>query len=104
MTKNLVDNTHFLNLLLSTSREQGVALLQTITKEQLLLVSEIAKNIQLLPLPKKAKYLVTKKKKLVTRIADRNLSRTKKLPLIRKNAVYVLSLLLSLKAQLSELQ
>ena len=104
MSENLIENKHFLALLLSTSREQAIALLQTVTKEQLLLISEIAQNILHLPLPKKAKYYVTKKKKLLERIASKQLSRSKKSSLISKNASYLMLLMWSLKTQSNELQ
>ena len=104
MTKNIVNNKNFLELILTTSKEQALALLHTATKEQQLLISEIAHNIFDLPLPKKAKYYVTKKRKLFERIASKKLSRTKKNSLIQKNAKYILLLLWALKPQLSELQ
>lgn len=104
MSKHLLDNKSFLDLLLSTSTEQALSLLQTVTKDQLLLLSEIAKNILVLPLPKRGQLYVNKKKKLFVRLADKKLSRTKKLSLVHKNARYLLNTLLSLKAQLQSLQ
>lgn len=104
MSKNLIENRSFLDLILTTSRDQALSLLHTITKEQLLLISEISYNILHLPLPKKAKYYVSRKKKLFERLASRTLSRTKKLTLIKKNAKHILQLLWSLKQKFSELQ
>ena len=104
MSKNLIANKHFLQLLLSTSREQALSLLHTTTKDQLLLISEIAQNILQLPLPKKAKHYLGKKKKLIERIASKKLAQSKKLSLIQKNAKYLYLLLLALRLQLSELQ
>lgn len=104
MSKHLIENKHYLALLLSTSKAQALALLQTTTKEQLLLIAEIAHNLQHLILPRKAKHYVTRKKRLFERLASKKISRSVKLSLVQKNAKYILDLLWSLKAQLSELQ
>ena len=104
MSKKLIANRHFLELLLSTSREQALTLLTTVTKEQVLLIAEIAYNILQLPLPKKAKYYVNKKKKLIERLASKKLSLKKRTALITKNAKYLMLLLWALKQQFSELQ
>lgn len=104
MSKNVINNQNFLSLLLSTSKEQAIALLQTSTKDQLLLIAEIAHNILQLPLPKKAKHYVNKKKKIIERLADKKLSQTRKFSLVEKNAQFLLQLLLSIKSQLNELQ
>lgn len=104
MSKNLKNNTQFLQLLLSTSKEQALALLYTATKEQILLLTEIALNILQLPLPNKAQHYVTKKKKLFQRLASAKVSKVSKQSIIDKNANYILQVLLSLKQQLTDLQ
>ena len=104
MSKNLIENQHFLQLLLSTTKDQALALLQTVTKDQLLLISEIAANILQLELPKKAQFYVKQKKKLIERLASKKLSRSKKVSSLQKNAKFILQLLWSLRLQLSELQ
>lgn len=104
MSKNIIENKHYLTLLLSTTaKAQALALLQTATKEQILLLSEIALNLTHLELPKKAKFYVSKKKKLLERLSSKTLARSRKQALIQKNAKFILDLLLSLKSQLSEL-
>lgn len=104
MSKNLVNNKHFLALLLSTSKEQALALLYTLTRQQLVLLSEIAFNVLDLPLPNKAQHYVTKKKKLFERIASSKTSTAAKRSAIEKHANYILQVLLALKQQLSEVQ
>lgn len=104
MSRNVINNKHFLALILSTTKEQALALLNTITKDQILLLSEIAKNILELPLPTKARHYVSKKKRLIERIANKTLSHSKKVTLLKKNAKYILQLLLAIKLQLIELQ
>ena len=103
-SKNLRINKTFLDLLLSTSTEQALALLDTATKDQLLLISEIAKNILRLPLPnRKAELYVAKRKKLFQTLANKSLSRARKIKTIRRNANHIMHVLLALKQQLSEL-
>ena len=103
MSKNFIDNKAFLELLLSTSKKQAVSLLQTTTKEQLLLLSEIFFNILNLPLPKTARQYVTKKKKLIQRLASKKTNKSQKLSLIKKHSRFLQQLLFVLKRQLNEL-
>ena len=104
MTKHLINNTPYLNLILSTSQEQALALLHTATPDQALFISEIAKNVLQLPLPKKAQHYVNKRKSLYKQLSKKTLSKQNRLRIIRKNAKHLLTLLLSLREQLSELQ
>ena len=104
MSKNVASNKYFLNLLLSTSKEQALALLYTPTNEQLLLLQEIAFNILKLPLPKKAQHYVSKKRKLFQRLASGKLSNSIRRSIIEKNADYILQVLLALRQQLNEIQ
>ena len=104
MTKNLIKNKSFFNLLLATSEKQGLALLKSITSDQISLLSEIAKNILRLPLPQKAKRLVNKKRKLFQSLAKKDTSKSKKTAAIRRNAAYILMTLWSLREQFKDLQ
>ena len=104
MSRNITNNKHFLELLLSTSKQQALALLYTATNQQILLLSEIAHNILQLPLPKKAEHYVTKRKKLFEALANTKRNLALKRSSIDKNADYILQVLLALKQQLSALQ
>ena len=104
MSKNVLNNNSFLKLILNTSKEQGLALLHSVTPEQVLFLSEIALNILQLPLPKKATALVNKKKKIYQRLANKKFSKTRKKDIIKKNSHQLLLLLLSIKQQLLSLE
>ena len=104
MSKNIIENKSFLNLLLTTTREQALALLDSITPNQQLLIIEIIKNVLNLNLPKKAKFYVNKKHKLFERIASKKISKTVTRRLIQKNSSHLLLTLWALKQQLSDLQ
>lgn len=104
MSKNLYQNRTFLELLLSTSSEQALVLLSTATKEQLLLLSEIFFNLLRLPLPRKAQYLVKKRKRLLERLVKAKANQRQRSLLVRKHSKFILQLLLSVKQQLNDLQ
>ena len=103
MTKLLINNKNYLELLLSTSREQALTLLHTATAEQGLMISEIAKNILHLPLPKQAKRYVKSKKSLLRHLARRSLSKRERQRIIRKHAKYLLQVFWSLREPFYEL-
>lgn len=100
MSKHVNQNKEFLRLLLTTSRDQAAALVDTITPAQVLLLSEIAFNALQLPLSKKTRSLVDKKKKLFEDIASKTKSKEQKTRLIRKNYKPLLTTLWALKPQL----
>ena len=104
MSKNVQNNKSFLDLLLNTSKEQALALLYTLTKPQLALITEIAYNILELPLPTKAQSHINKKKKLFQRLGSAKVSNSSKQAAIEKNASVILHVLHALRQQLSELQ
>ena len=103
MSKNVSLNKQFLHLLLTTSWEQGAALLDTVTTPQALLISEIALNLLQLPLQKKAAHLVRKKRKVLQKLADKKVGKLAKRKIIRKHYKFLLDLLLSVKLQLEQL-
>ena len=69
MSQTLQQNKEFLHLLLNTSKNQAVALLFTITKSQLDLLTEILFNLLQLPLPLKAQRIVRKNQKVLEAIS-----------------------------------
>ena len=105
MSTNISKNKSFLDLLLTTSREQALSLLQAVTPSQGLLLTEIAYNLLLeeVPLPKKITNYIKKHRKLFVRIANSKLSATRKQKAIQKDARHVLFVLLALKEQLTSL-
>lgn len=104
MSKHFLKNKEFLHLILHTSNDQALALIDTITPEQIELLSEIAFNILKLPLPKKAKHLVNSKILLFRRLADKKTSKDKKKRLLHKNAKHILLTLWAIRPQLQQLQ
>ena len=101
MTKNLLNNKPFLELFLNTSRQQAVELLKTVTDEQLLLLSEIAKNLFKLPLPNTAaKRNVEHRKVLFQQLANKRVSKRKKRQAIIRHRMHILKTLYSLKPEL----
>ena len=104
MSKHFIQNKEFLHLILHSTNDQAVALIDTVTPEQIQLLSEIAYNILQLPLPKKGKYLVNSKLMLFKRLADKKTSKDKKKRLLHKNAKHILLTLWAIRPQLQQLQ
>ena len=104
MSKHLVKNKDYLTLLLNTSKNQAVALIDSATTEQIALLSEIAYNLLRLPLGKKAARLVKSKQQVFDRLAKKGLSLEQKQRLLRKNYKLILTVLWELKQQLQQLQ
>lgn len=100
MSTHIQKNKSFLDLLLQTSKRQAKALLNTITSEQVLLIIEVIKNILELILPKKARYYVERKRKLLQKIIAKSISKTKKALLIKKHSSLLLLLFYAIKQQL----
>ena len=104
MSKNVVKNRQYLFLLLNTSKDQAVALIDTATPDQIALLSEIAYNILRLPLDKAASSLVKKNKTLFEQLATAKLSNSRKQLLLSKHYKSLLMTLWALKSQLMQLQ
>ena len=103
MSKTLKQNSHFLSLLLTTSKDQASALLDTITTEQVSAITEIIHNLLNIPLGNKPKFIVNKSKKLFEKITHKTTSKDKRRQLIRKNYKIILPLLWSVKIHLEQL-
>ena len=104
MSQTLQQNKEFLHLLLNTTKDQAVALLFTITKSQLDLLTEIVFNLLQLPLPLKARRIVKKSQKVLEAISRKHTSQSRKQSLIRKHYRHILYLLWAVKDQLETLQ
>lgn len=103
MSKNVVKNKQYLFLLLNTSKDQAVALIDTATPEQIALLSEISYNILRLPLEKEAATLVKRNKKLFEQLSAAKLNNSRKLSLLSKHYKPFLMTLWALKPQLMQL-
>lgn len=69
MSKNLIKNTNFLKLLLTTSKQQGIQLLKTVTDSQILLLSEIAHNLITLKHIKNIGKIISKRRRLLSKLS-----------------------------------
>lgn len=100
MSKLVKQHREFLQLLLNTSKDQAAALLDTVTPEQVHLLSEIAFNLLQLPLSKKGQTLINKKKTLFEFLASKKQTKEQKRKRIRKHYKYILTTLWALKQHL----
>ena len=100
MSENLEKNSNFLLLFLNTSKQQAYALLDSIDKQQSLVLSEIFANILHLPLSTNAKRLLKLHRTLIERIASKRLGFRKKQSLLRRHRSTVRKLLYSIKDNL----
>lgn len=93
MRGNLLEQRDYLSLLLKTSSLQQKALIDTITDEQVLLLSEIALNLLQLDLGYKGKKFLKSKVPLLKQVA--NTKRTEKFRgrIIRRNRLAILRIL-----------
>jgi hypothetical protein len=93
----------FIKLLINTTSEQARALLYTITDQQSLAISEILYNLPQLPLSTAVQKLLSKRKRVIAKIGNKKTKiRTRKL-LIRKHMNQILSTILAVKKELTEL-
>ncbi len=79
---NLRKEADFLRLLLKTTPLQVKALFYTLTPRQTLVLCEILYNLSKLPLPRKARALLGKRRNLVKKLIAPTLSSKKKLNLL----------------------
>lgn len=87
------DNADFISLLLNTTFIQAQALLDTATKEQVQVLTQIARNLLQIPLESEAKEVVEKNTKILKRLADTDKSLRKRAALIgthRKKLITIL--------------
>ena len=94
----------YVKLLLTTpSRTQAIALLDTATDNQISSLSDIAKNLLLLPLSPRAKRVVEKRKGLLKKISNYSLSYRQRGSLLSKHYRLVLEVLSAVKHPLLKL-
>ena len=103
MSNNIDKSKHFLHLLLSTSRLQALALLLTVTDEQIKVLTEIAYNLLQLPLTEKEKEIFQKRYKIFKKLSNKNTGKKSKYQLIKHYRKVILDTLLLFKHKLIEI-
>ena len=103
MSETLMLNKHFINLFLNTSKQQQKALFETITNNQILVVSEICYNLLKLELNGETQQIVKKRKKILQKISNHKLTIKNKKKLIVKHYKQLNVILLTVKDKLLEL-
>jgi len=95
---------NYLLLLLNSQQNQGIALLETASPQQVIDLAKVIFNLnanrQLLQ--PKSKSLLTKNKKIINKLIDKKISQLGKYRIIRNNARNILSLLTSCRNILSK--
>lgn len=93
MSELVKDNADFINLLLNTTSIQAQALLDTITRQQVRVISQIARNLLVIPLGAEIKEVITENRKLIEKLANRECTIGKKCKIIgthRKKIIHIL--------------
>lgn len=103
MSELIRENSSYLNLLLSEEKKQREALLKTISKKQVEVLTEIFHNLIQLPLVGKDLKLVRKRVKFINFLGKVSKNSTAKARYINKNKTQVLNILLHFKEQLKSL-
>lgn len=98
MSQLLIKEKHFLCLFLTTTKDQQVALLDTLTPQQTQVISEILYN--LLEINPKAKSVVEKRKRLFAQLVKGKLSLKAKTTFIQNHYKQVTECLLLVKKEL----
>ena len=85
---------------MSCDEVQGEALLVTATEKQAECLSEIIRNVLRLPVSRKTKDLIKLHQNTLTLLADKEITKEKRVKLIQKSYLMILHLLLSVKKNL----
>lgn len=100
MSKKLASEKHFISLLLNTDKVQAKALLNSITFRQIQVLIEIFANLQRLKVPAKTGALLRKRKRVINKLLDKNLTLRNKLLTVQQHTKQIYDTLLSVKTQL----
>ena len=103
MSKRLLKEKPFLELLLTTDKSQAKALMETITLNQVEVIVEILTNLQRLNVPQKTRALLQKRKRVLTSLTNTRTKLSTKLRIIRRHFRQVIDTLHSVKRRLLEL-
>jgi len=93
MSKEVVKHKHFLELLLNTHDYQARALLDTVSNDQVDVISEIAFNLNDIKHSDSVQQGMRFQKHLLKKLANRNVSNNKKKIIIRHNRKQLLKVL-----------
>lgn len=104
MTLRIEQQSGFVKLLLTSSREQVLAILKHINKPQVLVICEIILNVLAnnIKLSSYYKYTLSRKRVFYKGLGDRRVNYMKKLSLIQKNPLNIFILLKAVKNVLLE--
>ena len=103
MSQTLKKVSSFLQLLLSTTKQQVRALFYTLSPIQTAAICEILFNIQNLPVTQRVLQEIKKRRFLLGKLSDKNISIQRKVGLIQTHYKQVQEILLLIKAELSSL-
>ena len=104
MSKRLLKQKHFLNLLLTTTKEQSSAILKSLTADQLKVIIEIISNLSSISsVPSSTKQLICRRRRLCKKLLDKNTDLEVKNRLVHKHNRQVLDTLLSARKVLLDL-
>lgn len=103
MSKRIVKCKSFFILLLNTSKQQGQALLDTVTKEQTHAIAEIAYNLLNISLKGSIKKKVSKRRKILQKLSNKNLQYRGKSLLIYKHSRCIYDTLINFSTQIQSL-
>ena len=105
MTSRLKEQTHFINVLLSSSKLQTVSLLKSVNKPQALVIWEITLNVlnNNLLLSPYYKRKLSKSKAFYKQLGDKRNKYEKKINLIRRNPDLVYNLIKAVRVDLLSL-
>ena len=103
MSKKLKKEKHFLELLLTTDKDQVKALMESLTASQVEVLVEIFINLLHINTPKKTKDLLRRRQRLIKKLTSRQLTIATKYRTIRQHMRQVYDTLLSVKGKLLQL-
>ena len=95
---------HYLLLLINSQQNQGIALLETASPQQVVDLARVIYNLSANTdlVETKSKRILSKNKKLVKKLSDKKISEIGKYRIIRNNAKIIYQLLASSKNLLSK--
>ena len=100
MSKRLISQQTFLELLLKTEKQQARALMDTITQGQLDALIEIFINLMTLKVPPKTQSLLRRRRRLLSKLTNKRTKVSTKLALLRRHFRQIYDTLLSVKDRL----
>lgn len=103
MSELIRKNRNFLSLILSTSQEQQKAIINSITDNQALLLSEIFLNILELEHSERDFRFLKSKVGVLDKLAKHKFSKRSKRGFVKKHKLVILRILLHFKDELQEL-